>query len=163
MYWNSAGSRRRRQTESYGRQNVRELADKMLCECRAICPVERSPARKPLQSLQFAFAKVWQNICGRQRKDIPTTAGRSFMEIRTFAFIAIPLFCISEWAVSPSEAVTSFNGSTIIGIDQKERTVTFRTKEGDRWTLPIDDPEFLEKEKISPGDQVSIEIDPNDK
>jgi hypothetical protein len=85
------------------------------------------------------------------------------MEIRTFAFIAITLFCISEWAVAPSEAVTSFNGSTIIGIDQKERTVTFRTKEGDRWTLPIDDPDFLQKEKIAPGDMVSIELDPNDK
>ena len=85
------------------------------------------------------------------------------MEIRTFAFIAIILFCISEWTVAPSEAVTSFNGSTIIGIDQKERTVTFRTKEGDRWTLPIDDPDFLHKEKIAPGDIVSIELDPNDK
>ena len=85
------------------------------------------------------------------------------MEIRKSAVMAVALFCIMEGAVVPSHAATSFNGSTIIGIDQKERTVTFRTKEGDKWTLPIDDPEFLQKEKISPGDQVSIEIDPNDK
>jgi len=85
------------------------------------------------------------------------------MEIRKSAFMALAVFCFTAAGVLPSQAATSFNGSTIIGIDQKERTVTFRTKEGDKWTLPIDDPDFLQKEKISPGDLVSIELDPNDK
>lgn len=62
-----------------------------------------------------------------------------------------------------SEAATNFNGSTILGIDHKERTITFRTKEGDKWTLPVEDVELLKKEHIAQGDQVSIEIDPNDR
>lgn len=85
------------------------------------------------------------------------------MRVHQRAFMTVCLFCLVEATVSTGEAATSFNGSTIIGIDQKERTVTFRTKEGDKWTLPVDDPEFLQKQKISAGDQVSIEIDPNDK
>ena len=85
------------------------------------------------------------------------------MRVPQLAVMTVSLFCLVQASVSTGEAATSFNGSTIIGIDQKERTVTFRTKEGDKWTLPVDDPEFLQKEKISAGDQVSIEIDPNDK
>ncbi len=62
-----------------------------------------------------------------------------------------------------SHAATSFNGSTIIGVNQAERTITFRTKEGDKWTLPVDDPELLKGERIAQGDQVSIEIGTDDR
>ena len=55
------------------------------------------------------------------------------MKVHQLAFMTVCLLCLAEATVSTSEAATSFNGSTIIGIDQQERTVTFRTKE-DKWT-----------------------------
>jgi len=60
-------------------------------------------------------------------------------------------------------AATSFNGSTIIQIDTTNRTISFRTREGDNWTLPVENPELLTKQPIAQGDQVSIEISPDDK
>jgi hypothetical protein len=59
-------------------------------------------------------------------------------------------------------AATSFNGSTIIKVDTTNRTISFRTREGDNWTLPVENPELLTKQEIAQGDQVSIEISPDD-
>ncbi|HEU4685542.1 MAG TPA: hypothetical protein VFS39_13635 [Nitrospira sp.] len=61
------------------------------------------------------------------------------------------------------DAATTFNGSTIIGVDTTKPTVTFRTKEGEHWTLPLADPELLKRQEIAKGDRVSIEIDLDDR
>jgi hypothetical protein len=63
--------------------------------------------------------------------------------------------------VLTSEAATNFNGSTVVGIDQ--RSVTFQTREGQTWTLTVADPSMLKDEQIAKGDQVSIEIDMDDR
>lgn len=63
--------------------------------------------------------------------------------------------------VVTSEAATNFNGSTVIGIDQ--RSITFKTREGQTWTLTLADPSVLKNEQIAKGDQVSIEIDMDDR
>lgn len=57
------------------------------------------------------------------------------------------------------EAATTFGASTIVGIDQAQRTITFQTKDGQTWTLPVADPNMLNKEMVAKGDHVSIEID----
>ena len=77
--------------------------------------------------------------------------------------MAICLFCMIGGAVLISEAATTFTGSTVIGLDQAKRTVTFQTKEGDTWTLPVSDPNLLNKDQVAKGDRVSIEIDLNDR
>ncbi len=79
------------------------------------------------------------------------------------AIIAICLLCMLGGAVLISEAATTFNGSTIVGIDQAKRTVTFQTKEGQTWTLAVNDPNMLNKNQIAKGDQVSIEVDLSDR
>ena len=79
------------------------------------------------------------------------------------AIIAICQLGLVGATVLTSDAATNFNGSTIIGVNQAERTITFRTRGGDSWTLPVTDPELLKKDHILPGDQVSIEIDLNDR
>ncbi|TMQ28870.1 MAG: hypothetical protein E6K65_11395 [Nitrospirae bacterium] len=79
------------------------------------------------------------------------------------AIMAICLFCIIGGAVITSEATTTFTGSTVVGIDQAKRTVTFQTKEGDTWTLPVSDPNLLNKDQVAKGDRVSIEIDLSDR
>lgn len=79
------------------------------------------------------------------------------------AVMAICLFCMIDGAALVSEAETTFTGSTVIGLDQVKRTVTFQTKEGDTWTLPVSDPNLLNKDQVAKGDRVSIEIDLNDR
>ncbi|BCA52970.1 exported protein of unknown function [Nitrospira sp. KM1] len=63
---------------------------------------------------------------------------------------------------SISTADTTFNASTIVGVDQSERTITFKTREGTTWTLPVSDPKILQIQ-VARGDQVSIEIDLSDR
>lgn len=84
------------------------------------------------------------------------------MKLYTISFIAVCLFGLVGGTVLTSHAATNFNGSTITGIDEGKRTVTFRTREGQSWTLPVVDPELLKNDRVSQGDLVSIEIDLND-
>lgn len=65
--------------------------------------------------------------------------------------------------VTTSDATTIFGGSRILAIDQDQRTMTFKTKEGQTWTLPVTDPELLNRRAVTKGDQVTIEIDLNDR
>jgi hypothetical protein len=83
------------------------------------------------------------------------------MRITPLILIAVSLLWIGR-IVPLSEAATTFNGSTIVGIDEGHRTVTFRARDGKQWTLPVKDPTLLKKEQVAAGDQVSIEIDLND-
>jgi hypothetical protein len=84
------------------------------------------------------------------------------MKLSTIALITVCLCALSGGIVPVSDAATNFNGSTITNIDQGQRTITFRTREGQSWTLPVVDPELLKTDRLSQGDQVSIEIDLND-
>jgi hypothetical protein len=85
------------------------------------------------------------------------------MNLRINLIVALGLFISIGSAITTSDATTSFGGSTIIAIDQDQRTVTFRTKEGQTWTLPVSDPEVLKKQPIVKGDDVAIEIDLDDR
>jgi len=74
----------------------------------------------------------------------------------------LSLFCMIGSTVLTSEAATNFNGSTVVGIDQTKRLITFQTREGQTWTLPVADPGMLNNEQLAKGDQVTIEIDFDD-
>ena len=77
--------------------------------------------------------------------------------------ILIPAFCLlfcGSAAITTSHAATVFGGSRIVAIDKDQRTITFKTKEGQTWTLPVTDPKLLNGTK---DDQVTIEIDLNDR
>lgn len=70
------------------------------------------------------------------------------------------LFFSMSPMVTTSEA-TVFGGSRIVEIDQGQRTIRFKTKEGETWTLPVADPNVF-SHQIAKGDVVSIELDLND-
>jgi len=89
--------------------------------------------------------------------------GGHTMQPFKIAIMAVCLSCMIGGATLLSEAATNFNGSTVLGIDQAERTVTFQTKDGQTWTLPVSDPNLLNKDQVAKGDRVSIEIDMNDR
>jgi hypothetical protein len=72
------------------------------------------------------------------------------------------LFSVSA-VVTTSDATTTFGGSRIVAIDQDQRTITFKTKEGETWTLPVNDPALLERQTLAKNDQVTVEIDLNDR
>lgn len=67
-------------------------------------------------------------------------------------------------AIAPtSDAATIFGGSRIIAIDEGQKTITFKTKEGQTWTLPVTDPKLLDQKPNGKDEPVTIEIDLNDR
>jgi|GEM_PF-3076943 len=87
------------------------------------------------------------------------------MNTSRITFMIIALLLLGNMSLLPVEAdaTTTFNGSIIVGIDQTQRTVTFKTVDGQSWTLPVADPKILTNEGFSKGDKVSIELDLNDR
>ena len=84
------------------------------------------------------------------------------MNMRMMLMLALSLlYCVSV-TVATSDAATTFGGSRIIAIDKDQRTITFKTKEGETWTLPVTDPNLLDQSSPGKEDQVTIEIDLND-
>ncbi len=74
--------------------------------------------------------------------------------------IAIATICLLYTvgaAVLTSEAATILAGA-IVGIDQTRRTITFQTRDGQTWTLPVADSSIL-KQQIAKGDRVRLEVD----
>jgi urease accessory protein UreE len=65
-------------------------------------------------------------------------------------------------AVVPAEATTTFVRSTVEGIDLAKQTITFQARDGQTWTLRVENPELLKKDSLAKGDQVTIEVNPND-
>jgi hypothetical protein len=76
--------------------------------------------------------------------------------------LLLTLFSMSA-TVATTDAATVFSGSRIIAIDQGQRTITFKTREGETWTLPVTDPDLLNRQPVAKDDQVTIEIDLNDR
>jgi hypothetical protein len=85
------------------------------------------------------------------------------MNIRMILILTLCLLFSVSAIVTTSDATTVFGGSRIMAIDQDQRTITFKTKEGETWTLPVTDPNLLNRQPIAKGDQVTIEIDLNDR
>jgi len=85
------------------------------------------------------------------------------MTSRITILTTLCLLWLAGATVVTSDATTTFSASTIIGIDNAQRTITFKTHEGQTWTLQVADPDILKKEAVAKGDLVSIEIDLNDK
>ena len=84
------------------------------------------------------------------------------MIMRMMLMLALYLLFFVSATVTPSAAATTFGGSRIIAIDKDQRTITFKTKEGETWTLPVTDPNLLDQPSVAKEGQVTIEIDLND-
>jgi len=82
------------------------------------------------------------------------------MTTRTPIIFALGIFVSMSPMVTPSDA-TVFGGSKIVAIDQGQRTISFQTKEGETWTLPVADPDIF-AHQLAKGDVVTIELDLND-
>lgn len=85
------------------------------------------------------------------------------MTKRIMIILTLCFFISMSAMVATSDAATVFGGSKIMGVDQAQRTITFKTKEGQTWTLPLADPNVLNHQQIANGDDVTIELDLNDR
>ena len=76
------------------------------------------------------------------------------------AIATMCLLCTLGATVLISEAATIFAGA-IVGIDQVQRTITFQTREGRTWTIPVADSSILHQQ-IAKGDRVKIDVELSD-
>ena len=76
--------------------------------------------------------------------------------------LILTVLCIGAVATT-SDAATIFGGSRIVAIDEGQKTITFKTKEGQTWTLPVNDPNLLNQQQNAKDEPVTIEIDLNDR
>ena len=81
--------------------------------------------------------------------------------MQPFKILIMVMFFLSVigGAILISDAAATFDNSTIVRVDQAQRTVTFQTSEGEMWILPVSDPSLLSSATVSKGDRVSIEVD----
>jgi hypothetical protein len=127
------------------------------------CPGHFVQPFESIASIDVSFpCHPWQTICAitMDRRTHHFVPGGTAMT-KTISGIVVCLLYALATGLS-SEAATNFNGSTIVGIDQAQHSITFQTKEGQTWTLPVADPAVLNKQ-ISKGDRVSIETDLSDR
>jgi len=83
------------------------------------------------------------------------------MNRRTMLILALVLLsCIAT--VTTSDATTTFGGSSILAVDEGQKTITFKTKEGQTWTLPVVDSKLLNQAQAGKDGQVTIELNLND-
>jgi Cu/Ag efflux protein CusF len=74
---------------------------------------------------------------------------------------AVVLAALSVTPVTLSQAASTFIGSTIMEIQPDGHKVTIRTIQGEKYSLDVADPEAIKG--VKQGDQVSLELDPQDR
>jgi hypothetical protein len=79
------------------------------------------------------------------------------------AAVAVGLLCALGLIVVEAAQATTFTRSTVLSVDQASKTVTFRTQTGQTWTLPVAHPDLLKDKPLATGDQVSIDLDLDDR
>jgi hypothetical protein len=68
------------------------------------------------------------------------------------------MLCTLGATVLISEGATIFAGA-IVGVDQVRQTITFQTREGRTWTIPVADSNILTQQRVVKGDRVLIEVE----
>ena len=81
---------------------------------------------------------------------------------RRTILILVPFALLFITTATPSHAATTFGGSSILAVDEGHKTITFKTKEGQTWTLPVVDSKLLTEAQAGKDDQVTIELNLND-
>jgi hypothetical protein len=56
---------------------------------------------------------------------------------------------------------TTLTGASVEGVDAAKQTVSVKTKDGQSYTLHVQDPELLKKHNLKKGDQISVQVDTN--
>ena len=65
---------------------------------------------------------------------------------------------VMAFAAAPA---TTLTGSTVESVDAAKQTITIKTKDGQSYTLRVQDPELLKKYNLQKGDQICVHLDTN--
>jgi hypothetical protein len=78
---------------------------------------------------------------------------KSFIAVAFSLWLAVMVF-----AATPA---TTLTGATVESVDADKQTVSVKTKDGQSYTLHVQDPELLKKYNLKKGDQISMQVDTN--
>jgi len=79
--------------------------------------------------------------------------------MKRFIVLAFSLwFPIIAAAATPA---TTLTGTTVESVDAAKQTLSVKTKDGQSYTLHVQDPELLKKYNLKKGDQISVQVDTN--
>jgi hypothetical protein len=79
--------------------------------------------------------------------------------MKSFIAVAFSLWLpVMVFAATPA---TTLTGATVESVDAAKQTVSVKTKDGQSYTLHVQDPELLTKHNLKKGDQISIQVDTN--
>jgi len=86
-------------------------------------------------------------------------SNRTEVPMKSFIVIAFSMWLpVMVFAATPA---TTLTGSTVESVDVAKQTVSVKTKDGQSYTLHVQDPELLKKHDLKKGDQISIQVDTN--
>ena len=77
------------------------------------------------------------------------------------SFITVALSLWLQVLVFAATPATTLTGATVENVDTAKQTVTVKTKDGQSYTLHVQDPDLLKKYNLKKGDQISIQVDTN--
>lgn len=79
--------------------------------------------------------------------------------MKNFIAVAFSLWLpVMVFAATPA---TTLTGATVESVDAAKQTVSVKTKDGQSYTLHVQDPELLKKHNLKKGDQISMQVDTN--
>lgn len=77
--------------------------------------------------------------------------------MKRFIVLAFSIWLpVMAFAAAPA---TTLTGSTVESVDAAKQTISIKTKDGQQYTLHVQDPELLKKHNLKKGDQISVQVD----
>jgi hypothetical protein len=77
------------------------------------------------------------------------------------SFIAIVFSLWLPVMVFAATPATTLTGASVESVDAAKQTVSIKTKDGQSYTLHVQDPELLKKYNVKKGDQITVQVDTN--
>ena len=75
--------------------------------------------------------------------------------MKRFIAVAFSLWLpVLAFAAAPA---TTLTGSTVESVDAAKQTISIKTKDGQSYTLHVQDPELLKKYNLKKGDHISLQ------
>jgi hypothetical protein len=80
--------------------------------------------------------------------------------MKRFIVLAFSLW-LPVMAFAAAPPATTLTGSTVESVDAAKQTISIKTKDGQSYTLHVQDPELLKKYNLKKGDRISLQVDTN--
>ena len=85
------------------------------------------------------------------------------MKLLVLSCAAVLLWLGTVLPAHSYETIMVFPMSSVLDVDRNNQQLTFKTKEGQLWTLRVADPAAMNSVTLAKGDLVIIEVDVDDR